>query len=257
MGQFISATEESSHPFASFQFDGVLGLSLPIMAQGPGFSMMERMKDNKSLKNPLFGVFLSDTKEEESEITFGQIKQDHIDSEIFWVPVSRSSGYWEVKIDDITLGDQEQNLCQDCRVAVDTGTSQLAGPTDITDKLTSLLDVKDDCSNFDSLPKLGFVIGGHILNLEPRDYVDKAFSSCSLSLMALDVPPPKGPLFIFGIPFLQKFYTVYDQAEKKVGFALAKHTSGKKEGILVDITQRHTKAVRKQTSYKSFRGSSE
>merc|ERR1719191_1324907 len=33
-GAFIAATEETSHPFASFDFDGVLGLALPSMAQG-------------------------------------------------------------------------------------------------------------------------------------------------------------------------------------------------------------------------------
>jgi len=228
---FVSSTEESSHPFASFSFDGVLGLALDSMAQSQEFSIMNRLVSNDLLKEGVFSVFLSDSDAEVSEITFGEVKKEHLASDLFWVPVTAPSGYWEVKIDDITFNNTPQHICEDCRVAVDTGTSQLAGPSDIVAKLRTMLSVASDCSNFDSLPKLGFVIGNNILNLAPRDYVDKAYS-CDLSLMSLDVPPPKGPLFVFGIPFLQKFFTVYDHKENKVGFAIAKHANEKAEALV-------------------------
>jgi saccharopepsin len=222
-GTFVSSTEESSHPFSAFTFDGVLGLALDQMAQAPEFSLMARMVDKNLLAQPIFSVFLSANDAEESEITFGQVKKEHAGTELFWMPVSRQSGYWEVQIDDISLDNKPQQLCQDCYVAVDTGTSELAGPSKIIEELDRKLDVKRDCSNYDKLPQLGFVMGTHILNLAPKDYVDKSYFSCSVSLMSLDVPPPKGPLFVFGIPFLQKFFTVYDHSAGKVGFATAKH----------------------------------
>jgi len=240
-GTFIVSTEESSHPFASFSFDGVMGLGRDVLAQGAEFSLMSRMVHNKLLAQPLFSVFLSDSSNEMSEITFGAIKHEHMDSELIWVPVSQKSGYWEVKIDDVTFDNKKQGLCEDCRVAVDTGTSQLAGPSDTIDKLKEQLNVKSDCSNYDKLPKLGFMIGSHILNLQPRDYVDKSGdNSCRVSLMQLDVPPPKGPLFVFGIPFLQRFYSVYDHANDRVGFASAKH-SGADAPALVSVDL-HSKA---------------
>jgi len=238
-GSFIAATYESRNPFKSFAFDGVLGLGLLSMSQGDDFNFMHRMSGKKSLRQPLFSVFLSDSDSEQSEVTFGDIKQEHLASSLFWVDVARDSGYWEVQIADITLDDHPQELCTDCYVAVDTGTSELAGPSDVVDKLAQKLDVLVDCSNFDQLPKLGFVIGGHILNLEASDYVDKEDSRCDVSLMPLDVPPPKGPLFVFGIPFLQKFYTVYDEASRKVGFGVAKHTdqdATKAHALLVDVS---------------------
>jgi hypothetical protein len=231
-GTFVSSTEESSQPFASFSFDGVLGLGRDVLAHKPEYSLMGRMVKNNQLASPLFSVFLSDSSEETSEITFGQVKDEHMASELFWVPVHKKSGYWEVQIEDITFNNKRKQICQNCRVAVDTGTSQLAGPSDIIHKLRQELEVKSDCENFEELPKLGFAIGTHILNLHPRDYVDKEESSCSLSLMELDVPPPKGPLFVFGIPFLQKFFTVYDHANDKVGFATAKHKDSEEASLV-------------------------
>jgi len=233
VGVFIASTDESPQPFSYFSFDGVLGLALDSMAQSKQFSMMSRLSESGQLQQPLFSVFLSDSDNEESEITFGEVKKEHMGSELFWVKVSGNSGYWEVHIDDITLNGKKQSLCQHCRVAVDTGTSELAGPSDIIAKLHSLLDVQSDCQNYDSLPDLGFVIGGRILTLTPRDYVDnKQGSSCDVSLMSLDVPPPKGPLFVFGIPFLTKYFTVYDHEKSMVGFAVAKHFGKTPESLV-------------------------
>merc|ERR1719174_487362 len=99
----------------------------------------------------------------------------------------------------------------------------LAGPTDLVAKLNEQIGAKDDCSNFNQLPKLGFQIGERVLNLAPDDYMDNDSGECSFSLMALDVPPPKGPLFIFGDPFLRRFVTIYDRQGPRVGFAVAKH----------------------------------
>merc|ERR1719387_1777823 len=237
-GTFIAATDETDHPFASFAFDGVLGLALPGMAQATSFSLMERMGTTGALKHPMFSVFLSDSDEEVSEIVFGEERHDHMASNLIWVPVSRPSGYWQVQIEDITINNKFSQLCPGCQVAVDTGTSELAGPSNVIDELETQLNVKQDCSNFDSLPNLGFVVNGHILNLEPKDYIDTAPGDCKVSLMRLDVPPPNGPLFVFGIPFLQKFYTVYNRAERTVGFAVAKHngqTEKQAKTILVGL----------------------
>lgn len=221
---FVGATDETDDPFTSFKFDGVLGLALPEMSQGADFSVMQRMVTSRALKQPIFSVFLSDSDLEGSEITFGDLKREHMASEMFWQPVSRHTGYWQVEIEDITLNNKRQTLCAHCQVAVDTGTSQLAGPTEVINDLSSRLNVKPDCSNYHQLPDLGFVVGSHVLNLKPQDYVDKSAQGCEVALMPLDVPPPNGPLFIFGDPFLRKYYTAYDPTNSRVGFAAARHS---------------------------------
>jgi len=224
-GDLIVATQESSAPFDNFGFDGVLGLALTEMSEGPSFSLMDRSIEKGLLHKGLFSVFFSNSDKETSEITFGAINDKHMAAdELFWVPVTGKSGYWEVRIEDIAIAGEAQSLCEDCKVAVDTGTSLLAGPSDVIAKLRERLQLQHDCSNYATLPKLGFVMQDKVMSLDPKDYVDNIRNiSCSLSLMALDMPPPNGPLFILGIPFLQKYFTVYDRENSKVGFAPAHH----------------------------------
>jgi len=249
---FIDASQESNEPFVEFTFDGVLGLALADMAQGPSFSFMEITGRIQVLRHSMFSVFMAADDAESSEITFGDIRNEHMDSKLLWADVRPGVGYWEVQIDDVTINNQPQQICEDCRVAVDTGTSELAGPTDIIERLRNLLNVDRACKNFDTLPKLGFIISDHILNLEPQDYVDKSSAGCELSMMDLDVPPPNGPIFVFGIPFLQKFYTVYDHAHKKVGFALAKHGDVRRPELIVEL---NSSQVAKQAAKKESSGS--
>merc|ERR1719159_278001 len=220
---FVAATEESDEPFSLVPFDGIFGLSLPQMSEGPHFNVLDCMIRDKVLKSNMFSVFFGATDSEESEITFGEFKNERMASELFWAPVS-NPGYWQVEMDDIAIKNKRQNLCKgNCQVAVDTGTSLMAGPTEIINALIDKLNVANDCSNYKGLPDLGFILGDHILNLKPEDYIDKSEDGCSVALMTLDIPPPKGPLFIFGDPFLRKFYTVYDRENMRVGFALAAH----------------------------------
>merc|ERR1719410_1727920 len=99
----------------------------------------------------------------------------------------------------------------------------------LVNKLKRMVNIKEDCSNFHDLPDLGFQLGGLVLNLKPDDYMDRSEGSCSFSLMTVDVPPPKGPVFIFGDPFLRRFVTIYDRTKPAVGFAVAKHNGATDE----------------------------
>jgi len=219
---FIGTDTETDEPFQQCRFDGILGLGFKDLSMGRGFNMADDIVAQHSLRSNKFSVYLTD--EGGSEITFGGYKRGQAATEPFWVPVSRQS-YWQIGIDDVTFDNKKTGLCSNCQVAVDTGTSLLAGPSEVVEGLSAQLQVQEDCSNFDSLPLLGFTIGDKVLNLKPEDYIDRDTDakSCTLALMTLDVPPPKGPLFIFGDPFLRRFLTIYDRDGPRVGFAVAQH----------------------------------
>merc|ERR1719330_1811328 len=201
-----------------------MGLGFKDLSMGDGFNIVDALCEKGSIPGGASQFSFYVTDGDDSEVTFGGYRPELLASDIVWAPVKVQS-WWQVAIDDITFNNQPKSLCDgQCQVAVDTGTSMLAGPSDLVDKLTSMVDAKDDCSNFNELPNLGFKLGNTVLNLKPDDYMDRSDGRCSFSLMALDVPPPKGPVFIFGDPFLRRFVTIYDRTKPAVGFAVAKHS---------------------------------
>jgi len=223
---FISATNESDEPFKDVPFDGILGLALPRLSEEQGFSLVDALVKDGLLRRGLFSVFFADAEsDEESEVLFGDVREEHMAGPLSWVPVA-NPGFWQVAMEDVAFNGQSINICgSGCQAALDTGTSLLAGPARLVRLLVDKLRVAADCSNFDSLPDLGFLIGGQVLSLAPGEYVDKSEDGCVLGLMALDIPSPRGgpPLFILGDPFLRKYYTVYDRERLRVGIALAHH----------------------------------
>jgi hypothetical protein len=240
---FIEATDMSDEPFNLVTFDGILGIGLPESSLDKGkpvgksgFNFLGNLADKQALRNDRFGIWLSKPADKkDSEMTLGGFDPNRLGSGIVWTPVQNlkgGSGFWEVKVHDVAINGMKMGTCptKGCRGALDTGTSVIAGPSDIINAALLELGVADDCSNYATLPKLGFAIDHYVLNIEASDYVKKTEDSCVHQLLALDIPPPKGPIILLGDPFLRRYYTIYDRDSLQVGISMAIHKNEDGEG---------------------------
>lgn len=220
-------TSMTAQPFSTFPYDGILGVGLTPASMGKQFNFIGNLVDAHLLKRNRFSIWLANEADsnDHSEIVFGDLSEDRMASELLWLPVSGKTGMWQVKMADFAVDNSRANVCgkDGCQVAFDTGTNAIAGPTHMVTNLLDRLAIKEDCSNFQELPNLGFVFKGTVLNLEKQDYVKKVGDRCYHQLLALDLPAPKKDVVLLGDPFLRKYYSIYDGDSLKVGLAFANH----------------------------------
>jgi len=256
--RLISATHMTQDPFASFAFDGVLGLGLQSLSQAAPFNFMTAAVDGGSWPGQVpavasvFAVFLGRESGEESEITFGGWRAERVldgASGFAWCDVrDAGDGYWQLEVHGISVVEpngqrRELDFCADgeCRAIVDTGTSLLGVPSELGVQLADMLRHRPSpgggCGG--PGPELEVDLGGFAVRLGPEDFSrpdieahedaegsDEAVEGCVPMLMYIDLPPPMSPrTLILGEPVLQKYYTAFDTAGPRVGFVLAKHAA--------------------------------
>jgi len=272
--RIVAATSLSEDPFATFQFDGILGLGLEGLSQSSEFNFMNVVA--KGLKSTVghmagtFGVFLADHKDEESHLDLGGWQQTNLVEQLSWTPVRNPElGHWIVPVRRLRIDDEVIDYCDDgtCTAAVDTGTSLLAVPSSVFSEVYEGLrhypPLAGHCAG--PGPLLHLELDHFTLTLGPKDYsrlddaksrpVPRMYSDgttsgfqaqdvrkdkrCVPTLMTLDLPRPLGPkLFVLGEPMLRKYYTVFDAHSKSVGFGRAHHKrSPSREELLISVPE--------------------
>lgn len=184
--RLVAATSMSDDPFSSFTFDGVLGLGLPSLSQTPEFNFLETASYGGAWTSlvpnadQMFGVFLANSDNEESDITFGGWQPSHMTqgSELAFCKVQEPElGYWQMEVYAVRANGTLLDFCKDgCRAIADTGSSLLGVPTTLGEILIDLLRHPlsgGTCGG--PGPVLEIDLGNFTVILDPADYARPEF----------------------------------------------------------------------------------
>ncbi len=225
---FAEATSEPGLAFAFGKFDGILGLAYDTISVNGIVPPFYQMINQKLIDEPVFSFRLGSSEQDGGEAIFGGVDESAYSGKLQYFPVRRK-GYWEIQLDSVSFGDEDMEL-ENTGAAIDTGTSLIALPTDISDILNKEIGAEKSwsgqytvpCEKVASLPDFTFVFGGKKFPLTAEEYILNVQGSCISSFMGLDIPAPLGPIWIVGDTFLRKYYSVYDAGRNAVGLASAK-----------------------------------
>ncbi len=252
---FLEVSSVRRFPFETAPFAGLVGLALPDLAAEGTTPLFDNLMAQRLLPRNQLAFHLAPLGAPRgSSIVFGGVDRSRVRGPLMWVRRQATSPYWQVPMADVYVGGEPLHLCPGlggCRVAIDTGTSLFTGPPAAIGMLSRRLRkaLGKKCANLDSMPTLSFRVGRFSFDFRPADYVlhKKPYyvdssndpegddgggggggggggdDECALAFMALDVPPPRGPLWIFGDVFLRRYAAVFDRDADRVGFALAEH----------------------------------
>ncbi|GFE52989.1 eimepsin [Babesia ovis] len=180
----------------------------------------------------------------------------------WWFPVV-STDFWEIELDSLLIDGEPVKLQEKYNAAIDTGSSLISGPSNVVGPLLEKLPLAEDCSNIGEMPTVSFVFvdmnGRKIkFDLSPDDYVVRIDpyaddgsdllaktdtepketkdgetkdldnhgsknNQCIVGIMAMDVPKPKGPLFVMGVNFINRYMAIFDRDSMAVGLVPAAH----------------------------------
>jgi hypothetical protein len=233
--------KEMGRAFVMGHFAGILGLAFQSIAVNHVLPVFDSLMSQKRLKHNVFSFYLSNKPGKMGgAIVVGGVDKRLYKGEFRFVELS-SDTYWQVAMKDILINGESQGFCgtESCKVAVDTGTSLITGPSEDISTLMNSVRSDRDCSNHDQLPKITFVMAnGEKFDLDPIDYVfayqSTYMKQCVTGVMPLDVPAPRGPIWILGDVFIRRYYTQFDRDNRRVGFAEALHTTEKETLQLVE-----------------------
>ncbi|XP_032865396.1 pepsin B-like [Tyto alba] len=227
--EFGLSENEPTQPFYYADFDGILGMAYPSLAVGGTPTVLQGMLQQNQLTQPIFSFYFSrqPTYDYGGELILGGVDSQLFYGDVMWAPVTQEL-YWQVALNEFAIGQSATGWCsQGCQAIVDTGTFLLTVPQEYFNSFLQAMGAQVtsdgyavDCNEVQNMPTITFVINGAQLPLSPSAYVMENNGYCTLGIEVTYVPSQNGqPLWILGDVFLKEYYTIFDMANNRIGFA--------------------------------------
>eukprot|EP00010_Vexillifera_abyssalis_P007837 CAMPEP_0201544922 /NCGR_PEP_ID=MMETSP0173_2-20130828/1532_1 /ASSEMBLY_ACC=CAM_ASM_000268 /TAXON_ID=218659 /ORGANISM="Vexillifera sp., Strain DIVA3 564/2" /LENGTH=402 /DNA_ID=CAMNT_0047953207 /DNA_START=17 /DNA_END=1225 /DNA_ORIENTATION=+ len=233
---FAEAVKEPGITFVAARFDGILGLAFDSISVDHVTPVWYNIWSQGLVSQNLFSFWLSQNPGSPvgGELTLGGVDSSRFTGSFWDVPVF-SDTYWAIKVQDFSLGGSSLGWCKNgpCNAIVDTGTSLIAGPSELIDPLNKQLGatifngegIFEECPDFSKLPTFSVNLRGKEFPLTPKDYIlkitQRGQTQCLSGFVGLDLGGPDAGLVILGDVFLARYYSTWNFGENKVSFANA------------------------------------
>lgn len=213
--------------FATAHFDGILGMAWAKIAVDNIPTVFDQMIAQGLVQDHSFSFYLtqSGSQVRGSKLVLGGINPAYA-AEAFTYHDLKSEDYWLINVASFRIGGV--TAATNLNGIVDTGTSVIVANRNIVAKILLVIGAVQqiDCAKIPSLPSLVFTIDGKAYQLPPQMYILQVTmfqqTQCIVGVMGLDFPASFGETVIMGDAFIKYYYTHFDVAGKRVGFALAK-----------------------------------
>lgn len=167
--QKFGNVEKQSTIFTGKNFEAIVGMAYPALAEKGVKPVFDEMIDQKLLKNNVFAFYLTSKQAESmgmlSDLTFGYYDKAKFKGDIHWNDI-KFKYMFGVKLDDVKIKGESTGLCQsrECLITFDSGTSLMSMPTFATQKLASVgIPVGNNvvgCQSHTQFGDMTLVIGG-------------------------------------------------------------------------------------------------
>ena len=228
---FAEIIEEKGNVFDQSAFSGIVGLGYPSLSFQNTTPLFDSIIQSKQLKHNLFTFYYSINEQSNGEMTLGYIDDTKYKGTINYYKVIEKR-FWMIELTDITVNGNNLHICDNkpCKAIVDTGSTMISGPSAQVAKLLESIKVNNTC---DKGITVGFVFGEDVYEMKYKDYMVKSVVDhkmvCEPMIEEFDMKlRNEGYAWIIGNVFMQKYYTVFDRDEDRVGFALARHDKSEK-----------------------------
>ncbi|XP_056154322.1 pepsin A-like [Lampris incognitus] len=217
----IFGLSQTEAPFMSYvPWDGIMGLAFPGVSLEGGTTIFDNMWNQGKVPEYEFSMYLS-SAEEGSMLILGGADPSYFTGGIHWVSLFGATGFWNIKIQSITINGNTVACSEECEAIVDSGTSYIVGPEKDVNNINGWVGAYTDqfgdavvsCGNTNLMPDIVFNINGFSLSLPPSAYVMKSGSKCMTGFGFGS--------WILGEVFMRHFYTVFSVGQNMVGFAQA------------------------------------
>lgn len=222
---FAEATDLPGLAFSQGKFDGILGLGWPSISVNGVVPPIQNLIKYSQLTPALFSFYLPSEDGSEGEFELAGIDTSKYSGELFYHPLS-SESYWQIDLDDLSVNGRSTSTK---RAIIDTGTSLLAGPTTDVKAIAEQVGAQPyflnpniftlDCDKVSALPNIEVKFGGRTFPLTGKQYTIEEQGACILGITGIDVPEPRGPLWILGDVFIRQYFTVFDVGNSRIGVA--------------------------------------